>query len=132
MSGREDKVFRIQHIQNAELRSIHTVHLTAGGSHSLISSLHLRDDMVVYHFLITTQFGSMIATDTLMPIRRIIFIKRITGETDEVQHTVIQGCILKNYFVCLSLNECFHLFGLRNKQVVMQITLVDSPHIYQA
>ena len=40
LSGREDKIFRVQHIQNAELGSIHTVHLTTCGSNIPIGCLH--------------------------------------------------------------------------------------------
>ncbi len=77
MSGREDEILRVQHIQNTELGSIHTVHLTTCGSYSLIGGLHFGRNMTIYHFLITTQFGCMISTYTLMPVRSVILAECI-------------------------------------------------------
>ena len=68
LSGREDKVLRIQHIQHTEFRSVHTIHRTACGGNFLIGILHFRSYMMIDHFLITTQLGRMITTHTLMPI----------------------------------------------------------------
>ena len=42
--------------------------------------------MMIDHFLITAQLGGMITTDTLMPVRCIILIKCIAGETYKVQY----------------------------------------------
>ena len=89
LSGREDKVFRVQHIQHTKFRSIHAVHFATGSSYFLIGRLHFRSNMMIDHFLITAQLGGMITTDTLMPVRCIILIKCIAGETYKVQYPII-------------------------------------------
>ena len=72
-----------------ETELVYPVHLSAGSSHRLIGFLHFGHDMMIYHFLIATELRCMIATDTLMPVCCIVFIKRITGEAYKVQHTII-------------------------------------------
>ena len=80
LPGREDEILRVQHIQNAELGSIHTVHLTTCGSDSPIGGLHFGGNMTIYHFLITSQFGCMISTYALVPVRSFILAECISGK----------------------------------------------------
>ena len=76
---RKNKVTGIQHIQHRKSGRSHLLHITSRLRNSLEHAIHLGTDMLLYHFLIAAQFGGMISTDALMPIRSRIFIKRIAG-----------------------------------------------------
>ena len=71
----------------------------------------------------------MIATDTLMIIAGLVFIKRIRGE---VQYSIVECLVAQNQFIrlCLLLRSLTLTFW--NKHLVVQITLVHRPQVNEA
>ena len=86
---RENKVTGIQHVQYREMNGIYLCHISTCCRKFFKQGSHFTLDMLFYHFLITAQLGGMITTDTLMPVRCIILIKCIAGETYKVQYPII-------------------------------------------
>ena len=72
---RENEILCIQHVQYLELAGIYTVHFSTGRCYLLKGCLHLGFDVVVYHFLITAQFGGMVSADAFVPVSSVVFVK---------------------------------------------------------
>ena len=89
---------------------------------------HFRRDMLLYQFLITAQLSSMVATDTLVIIRGGVIIK---GADCQVQYTVVLGRILQDNLICLTGREGLCLGAGSHKHAVIEVALVDAPHICQ-
>ena len=103
-------------------------HLSTGIGYRLEQAIHLARNMFFYHFLITAELGSMIPPDTLVPISCIVFIERVRSQ---VQDTIIQRLVLQNHLVGLGLLKTLCLYLFVHKLVVIKVTLVHVPHIYQ-
>ena len=86
--------------------------------------------MFFYHFLIPAQFGSVIASDALVPVRGFVFVERISGE---VQYTEIQGLVGQDVLVGFRGRQIrFHFRTFCHELSVVQVPFVDAPHISQA
>ncbi len=84
--------------------------------------------MGIDEFLITTELGSMIATDALQIERGLVLVE---GRRGEVQYTEVECLVLQDM-----VDGCRFLHGLftdagRNEHTVVEITFVDLPHIDQ-
>ena len=129
LSGRKDEILRIQHVQDAEFGSIHAVHFSACGGNNPIDGLRFRRNVPFDHLLITTQLGSMISAHTLVPVGSIILVECISGE---IQYTVVRISVLQDDFVSFRFFESINLGRTWNELIIVQIALVDSPHIDHA
>ena len=126
---REDEVFGVQHVQYAELIGIHAVHLTSGGGNGLVGRLHFGRDVMLYHFLVAAQLGRVITADAFVPVGGVVVIE---GAGGKVQYTIVQAGILQYQLVCIRLGEGFRTDGVGHELGIIQIALVDPPHICQA
>ena len=90
---------------------------------------HLLTDILVDHFLIAAQLGSVVSADRLVIVRSLVFVERVRSE---VKHTIIGRFVLKNLAVggCLLLRSLAH--ATFYEHAVVEITLVDLPHINEA
>ncbi len=129
LSCRENEVFGVQHVQYAEFIGIHAVHLTSGSGNGFVGRLHFGRDMMFYHLLVAAQLGRVITADAFVPVGGVVVIE---GAGGKVQYTIVQGGILQYQLVCICLGEGFRTDGMRHELGVVQIALVDSPHICQA
>ena len=126
----EDKVFRVQHVQHrTDIVTVHLCHVTTGLCHRLRKRLHLRCDIRLYQFLITTQFGGMITADALMIIAGLILVERVRGE---VQHTIVKTLVAQYQLIRLCLLLGCLTLRCRHEHLVVQITLVHLPQVNQA
>ena len=125
---REDEILGIQHVQHRKIQRVQLFHLSTGIGYRLEQAIHLARNMFFYHFLITAKLGCMIPPDTLVPISCIVFIERVRSQ---VQDTIIQRLVLQNHLVGLGLLKTLCLYLFVHKLVVIKVTLVHVPHIYQ-
>ena len=126
--GRQDKIPGVQHIEGMELGRIYLFHISSCIGNLLKGILHLRLETSLYQFVIPTQLSGMITTHILVPIRGIVFVERADGK---VQHTVVEVSIFQDVFVGFCLGKGGSLYALIYKLVVVEVTLVDLPHIKQ-
>ena len=129
LSGGEDEVLGVQHVQYAEFGSVHAVHFSACGGYRLVGGLHLGRDMTLYQFLVAAQFGGMIPAYVLVPVGSIVLVERVGGK---VQHTVVGSFVLQNQLVGFGFGECFRPDGTGHELVVVQVTFVYGPHVGKA
>ena len=129
LSGGEDEVLRVQHVQHAELGGVHTVHFSACGGYRLIGSLHFGRDVAFYQFLIATQFGGMVSAYVLMPVGSVVLVE---GIGCKAQYAVVRAFVLQDEFVGLGFAERFCLDGTGHELLVVQVAFVYTPHIYKA
>ena len=126
---REDVILGVQHVQNRELGSINLFHISFGFRYCLKQGRHFSRDMFFNHFLITAQLGCMVTAHTLVPIGCIVLVE---GIRSQVQHAIVQRLVGQNHLVRFGRLETLCLHLLFHKLVVIQIALVDWPHIHQA
>ena len=129
---RHDDVTHVQHIEyRPDTVTLDDRHIALGFCHSLHHALHFRCNIGVDKFLIAAQFGSMVATDTLVIIWGFVFIKRALRE---IQHTVVATVtlILKDKLISLGQLLRGLAFTLGYKHVIIEIALVHLPHVNQA
>ena len=126
---RQDEVFGIEHVQYREdTVAIYLGHITTCLSHSLHRLLHLRSDMCINHLLIATELGRMITADALVVIRGLVLIE---GIGSEIEHTVIERLVAADNLIGLRhlLRSIAHV--LIYEHIIVEITLVHHPHIYE-
>ena len=88
---REDKIFGVEHIEHREdAITIHLCHVTAYRRNRSEQLLHLQIDIAFHKFLITAQFGSMVTTNALMIVARLVLVESIRCE---VQHTIVKTLV---------------------------------------
>ena len=126
---RQDEVLGIEHIQHGpDGIAGYLRHVAAGLANGIDGLLHLGSNVSLDEFLVAAELGGMIATDGLVIVGCLVLIERVAGE---VQHAIVQILVLKDEFIgsCLGLR---HLaLTLLHKHVVVEIALVDQPHIQQ-
>ena len=123
----QNKVLSIQHIQHRKNRiSLYQCHITLRLSNSTECLLHLLRDIGIDEFLITAQLGGMIASNALHVETRLILVERIRGK---VQHTEIECLVLQNMIDGGRFLDGFLTNVLRHKHLIVQVPLVDLPHI---
>ena len=81
-------------------------------------------------FLVTAQFGSMITAHTAIESRSGIVVK---SADCKVEHSVVaaRARLLKDILVGIGLGYALHSARM-NKHLVIEIALVDLPHIDEA
>ena len=74
----EDKVAGVEHIDNGtDTVALNLSHVATSLGHGIHQLLHLGRDVLLYHFLITAQFGGMVTTNTLMVVRGLVLVKGV-------------------------------------------------------
>ena len=125
---REDEILGIQHVQHRKIQRVQLFHLSTCISYGLEQTVHFARNMFFYHFLITAELGGMIAPDALVPIGGIVFVECVRCQ---IQDTIIQCLVLQNHLVGFGLLKTLCLYLFVHKLVVIKVTLVHVPHIYQ-
>ena len=96
--------------------------------HVFTERIHLLADVVIYHFLIAAQLGRVVASDALVPVSCIVFVESIRCE---IQHTIIQRFVLQDELIRRGLLVRDRFLYFIHIHFIVQITLVDHPHIAQ-
>ena len=125
----ENEIFGVEHVENRiERVAVDAGHIAASFHEGRHEALHLGRDVGFDELLVTAQLGSVIAADTLMIVGGFVLIKSVRGE---VEHTIVESFILKN----LPVGGREGLRGVANgrldKHVVVEVSLVHLPHVYQ-
>ena len=127
---RQDQVLGVEHTDDWEdTVAFHLRHVTSCISHSLHRLLHLRLQISINEFLIAAQLCSMIATNALVVVAGLVLVE---GVGCEIEHAVVERFVLQYLFVSgRQLLRCF-AFTLWHEHRVVEITLVNLPHVCQA
>ena len=111
-----------------ELGWIYLLHIASCISNGFIGILHLRFEAYLYQLVVPAQLGSMIATHILVPVRGVVLIESADGK---VQHAIVGVGVLQDVFIGFGLGKSGGLYALIYKLGVVEVTLVDLPHIKQ-
>ncbi|CDB11095.1 unknown [Bacteroides sp. CAG:633] len=129
LSGGEDEVTGVQHVQYAEFAWVDAVYLSGRSGKLAVGGLHFTTDVVVYHFLIAAKLGSVVSAHALVPVGGVVLVEGVRGE---VQHAVVGVLVLQDLFVGRRLAEALGADGAGHELFVVQVALVDAPHVHQA
>ena len=127
---RHNKVFGIEHIQHREdAVAIDFGHVSAcfcNGRHRL---LHLRTDVSINQFLVSSELSCMISADTFMVIRGLVLVECVACK---VQNAIIQGLVLQDLSVGLRHRLGLFAHASLHKHAVIQVAFVHLPHVDEA
>ena len=127
---RHDEILGVEHIEHREEAvALHLGHIASSLSHAVPYLVLLVGDIGIYHLLIAAQLGSAIASDTLVIVRGLVLIESIRCE---IEHTVVERLVAQDKFVGLGHALRSIAYCLLHKHIVVKVTLVDQPHIYEA
>ena len=124
-----DEVLRVQHVQYGEdAVAVHLGHIAGSLVEGLAQPIDFRTDIGIGQFLIAAQLGSMIAADALQIERGLVLVEGIRGQ---IQHTIVGRLVLQDMVNGCRLGHGFLANALRYEHRVVQVTLVDLPHVNQ-
>ena len=124
------EVLGVEHVQHGvDGVALHLRHIAGGTAHGSHHTGHLLGEIGVDQLLVAAQLGSMVAADALQVVRRLVLVERRRGQIQraEVERLVLQDMVDGGRLVDGCLTDT-----LRDEHAVVQIALVDLPHVDEA
>ena len=127
---RQDEILGVEHVEHGPHGVAgHLCHVASGLADSGHGLLHFGGDIGFDELLVAAQLGRMVAADGLVVVGSLVLVEGVAGK---VEHTVVERLVLKDVFVGGSLGLRQVARALLHKHVIVEITLVDEPHVEQA